>query len=474
MATLGEGLPQAEGSQPPDQHEMLRPRYLRWVVFVLLLVAIMNFADRAILNVLAQPIKEDLHLTDTDLGILQGLGFAILYSVLGIPLGLLAERTSRTRLLAGCVTIWSVMTAACGLAGSFATMLLGRIGVGIGEAGAQPITNSLVSDHFRRDRRGSMLAITLLGAPLGFLLGQSAGGIIASEWGWRAAFYAMAVPGLLVGALVLCTLREPPRGLADGVVGTGAVEAAPSFMEVIRYLFAKPTFRQLLVGFVLAGFAMNAVANFVLPLYLRGFTVPLATIGVLFGIVSFFSNGLGMLIGGFWFDRLAQRDQRWAMRAPAIALICCIPAYAGAFISPMLPLSLACLFMGNLLLATHMAQTMATMQNLAKPRMRATTSAVVALAIGMLGAGLGPTAVGLLSDLFGERAFAAPDFFGQCPGGRGVDGMGTALDTACLAASTEGLRLALLGVLAVFIWAALHYWLAARHLEHDIYAPDNP
>ena len=453
---------------------MLRPRYQRWVVFVLLLVAIMNFADRAILNVLAQPIKEDLHLTDTDLGILQGLGFAILYSVLGIPLGMLAERTSRTRLLAGCIAIWSVMTATCGLASSFTTMLLGRIGVGIGEAGAQPITNSLVSDHFRRDRRGSILAITLLGAPLGFLLGQSAGGIIASDWGWRAAFYAMAIPGLLVGALVLFTLREPPRGLADGVVGTGAVEAAPSFPEVIRYLFGKPTFRQLLAGFVLAGFAMNAVANFVLPLFLRGFTVPLATIGVLFGVVSFFSNGIGMLIGGFWFDRLARRDQRWAMRAPALSLLFCIPAYAGTFLSTALPVALAFLFIGNLLLATHMAQTMATMQNLAKPRMRATSSAVVALAIGILGAGFGPTVAGFLSDIFGERAFASADYFGQCPGGRGLDGMGTALDAVCLAASTEGLRLALLSVLAVFAWAAVHYWLAARHIESDIYAPDKP
>src|SRR6478752_1317157 len=152
-----------------DESRFLSKRYKRWFVFVLLLVSIFNFADRAILAVLAQPIKEDLHLTDTDLGILQGLGFAILYSVLGVPIGWLAERTSRTRLIAITVTVWSVMTALCGFASSFATLLLGRIGVGIGEAGAQPLSSSLQADHFKPDRRASIAAIVALGSPLGFL-----------------------------------------------------------------------------------------------------------------------------------------------------------------------------------------------------------------------------------------------------------------------------------------------------------------
>lgn len=473
MATGTGDAQDASGEQVEGgvDHPLLRPSYLRWVVLVLLLVSIINFADRAILNVLAQPIKEDLHLTDTDLGLLQGLGFAILYSVLGIPLGLLAERTVRTRMLAICIAAWSIMTAACGLASNFVTLLLGRVGVGVGEAGAAPISSSLVSDHFARDRRGSVLGIILLGAPFGFLLGQSLGGLIADEWGWRAAFYAMGVPGILVGALVMLTLKEPPRGLAEGAVSAGA-DKAPSFMQVLRYLWIKPTFRQLIIGFVLAGFTMNAIANFVLPFYMRGFDVPLATIGVLFGVVSFLSNGIGMLLGGFWFDRLARKDRRWALRAPAIALLLCMPCYAGAFLSRDLYLSMAFVFFGNLILAMHMAQTAASMQNMVGPRMRATTSALVALITGIFGAGLGPTVTGYLSDVFGERAFAGDDFFVQCPGGRGLDGMGTALDAACVTASTDGLRLALLGVLIVFVWAALHYWLASRSIRQDLYEPD--
>ncbi|MXO59960.1 MFS transporter [Altererythrobacter salegens] len=466
MATV----PQGVGPTLDADHPLLRPGYGRWVVVTLLLVSIINFADRAVLNVLAQPIKEDLHLTDTDLGLLQGLGFAIFYSVLGIPLGVLAERTVRIRMLATCIAAFSIMTAACGLATNFVTLLLCRIGVGVGEAGTAPVSSSLVADHFDQNRRGSVLGIILLGAPFGFLLGQSVGSLVASEWGWRAAFYAMSVPGLLIAALVFFTLREPPRGLAEGAIAEGTQEA-PSFRTVLGYLWAKPTFRQLITGFVLAGFAMNAIANFVLPFYLRGFDVPLATVGVMFGLVSFLSNGTGMLLGGFWFDRLARRDPRWALRAPAICLSLCAPIYAGAFLARDIYLSMSFVFFGNLVLAMHMAQTSATMQNMVGPRMRATTAAVVALIVGILAAGLGPTLAGYLSDVFSENSFAGGVFFTQCPGGRGVDGLGTNLDIACVRASTEGLRLALLSVLPVFAWGAVHYWLASRTLTRDMYRP---
>src|SRR6185369_4096858 len=167
--------PQQQRRPGNGVHALLTRGYRSWLVTVLLLLSTLNFADRAILSVLAQPIKEDLKLTDTELGMLQGLGFAILYSVLGLPLGWLSERVSRKNLIAVCVAIWSCMTSACGLAGSFATLLLGRVGVGIGEAGFQPPASSLVADHFEAKRRGSVMAIILLGSPFGFLVGQSVG-----------------------------------------------------------------------------------------------------------------------------------------------------------------------------------------------------------------------------------------------------------------------------------------------------------
>ncbi|MBO9604229.1 MAG: MFS transporter [Novosphingobium sp.] len=452
----------------PNEGLFLSKRYKRWLVFVLLVVSIFNFADRAIIAVLAQPIKEDLRLTDTDLGILQGLGFAILYSVLGVPIGWLAERMSRTRMIAVTVAVWSVMTALCGLASSFTTLLLGRIGVGIGEAGALPLSSSLQADHFKPERRASIAAIVALGSPFGFLLGQSLGGWIASEWNWRVAFFALGFPGLLVALLVTFTLREPPRGLADGRVSD---EPPPSLGAVLRYLAAKPTYLHLLAAYAITGLTFNAVATFVLPFYLRSFDLPLATLGALFGLVSLTSNGLGMLVGGFGFDRLAKRDARWSLWGPAIALVLSMPLYFGAFASTRVAASLAFVWCANFVLITYFAPTSGTLQNLVGPRMRAMSSSLVFLVVGIFGAGLGPTIVGIASDFFARRAFGG-NFIASCPGGHAPSGAAAAADAACRAASTIGLRYALIAMLIVFLWGAVHFFLAARTLKRDLYAAE--
>jgi predicted MFS family arabinose efflux permease len=447
---------------------LLSTRYRAWLVGVLLVLGALNFADRAILAVLAQPIKEDLLLTDAHLGMLQGLGFAILYSVLGLPLGWLAERINRKGMIAVCVAVWSFMTAACGLATNFLTLLLGRVGVGIGEAGFQPVVSSLVGDHFPPNRRASIMAIILLGSPLGFLLGQAVGGYVAATWNWRVAFMALGIPGLLAAVVAWLTLREPPRGLADGAILT---EPPPSIREVFATLWAKRAFRHLLAGFTISGFAMNAVANFVLPFYLRGFGLPLATAGAIFGAVAFSSNGLGMLLGGFGFDRMSRRDLRWPLWGPAIMFVVATPLYFGAFSAKDVTVSLVFVWFANLALATYLAPSAATMQNLAGPRMRATTSAIVALVAGLLGAGLGPTLLGIASDMYATSMFAGGEFIARCPGGRAPPGAEAALDVACRSASAEGLRLALISALGFFVWAAVHFVAAARTLRQDCYAP---
>jgi predicted MFS family arabinose efflux permease len=457
-----------EGGATSSASALLSPRYRTWFVIVVLLISVLNFADRAILAVLAQPIKEDLKLSDADIGMLQGLGFAILYSVLGLPIGWLAERVSRKGLLSVCVGLWSFMTAACGFATNFATLLLGRIGVGVGEAGFLPPTYSLVSDQFPPNRRASVMSIVLLGAPLGFLLGQSVGGWVASEWNWRVAFFALGVPGLVVALIAWLTLREPPRGLAEGVVVAGP---APSMKEVVATLWSKPTFRHLLFGFTISSFALNAVASFVLPFYLRSFGLPLAVAGAVFGVVTFSSNGLGMLVGGFGFDRLSKRDVRWPLWGPAAMLALAAPLYFSAFASRTFAVSLAFVWVANFALASHMAPSSATFQNMAGPRMRAFTSAIVATVVGLLGAGLGPTLLGVASDHFASQSFAAGQFLQSCPGGRAASGAAAGMDAACQAASTHGLRLALLCSLVFFLWAAVHYVLASRTLKRDLYAP---
>jgi MFS family permease len=449
-------------------HALLSRRYKVWLVFVLFLVSVFNYADRAILSVLAQPIKEDLKLTDTDLGMLQGLAFAILYSVLGVPLGWLAERVSRKGVIAACIAAWSFMTAACGLAGSFLTLLLGRIGVGIGEAGFQPPVSSLISDHFKADRRGSILAILALGSPFGFLVGQSVGGWIAAEWNWRAAFFALGVPGLLAALLVAFTLREPPRGLAEGHMSKAE---APSLLAVLRHVWALRTFRHLLFAWCITGVAFNGVAQFVLPFYLRSFGLPLAVAGALFGAVAFTSNGMGMLLGGFGFDWLSRRDARWSLWGPGAAVLLATPLYFGAFVSAHVGVSMGFIWFANLVLASYFAPSQATFQNLVGPRMRASTTALVFVALGLVGAGFGPTLLGMASDFFASQSFGAHDFIASCPGGRAAAGAADTLARACQAASTEGLRRALIAVLVFFVWGTVHYVLAARTLRQDLYRP---
>jgi MFS family permease len=399
---------------------------------------------------------------------LQGLAFAILYSVLGVPLGWLAERVSRKGVIAACIAAWSFMTAACGLAGNFLTLLLGRIGVGIGEAGFQPPVSSLISDHFKADRRGSILALISLGSPFGFLVGQSVGGWIAQEWSWRAAFFALGVPGLLTALLVWFSLREPPRGLAEGYVPTAA---APSLLSVLRQLWAMRTFRHLLLAWSITGLAFNAVAQFVLPFYLRSFDLPLAVAGAAFGLVAFTSNSIGMLLGGFGFDRLSRRDSRWALWGPAAALLLAAPLYFGAFVSAHVWISMGFIWFANLTLASYFAPTLATFQNLVGPRMRASTTALVFLALGLIGTGFGPTLLGIASDLFARHAFGAAGFIASCPGGRAAAGAAAELDQACRAASTAGLRDALIAVLVFFVWGIVHYVLAARTLRQELYQP---
>ncbi len=210
--------PQQQRRPGKGVHAPLTRSYRFWLVTVPLLLSTLNFADRAILSVPAQPIKEDLKLTDTELGMLQGLGFAILYSVLGPPLGWLSERVSRKNLIAVCVAIWSCMTSVCGPAGSFATLLLGTGRSWQRRGRLQPPASSLVADHFEAKRRGSVRAIILLGPPFGFLVGQPVGGWAASTWSWRAAFFALGVPGLYCRAHHLVDLAEPPRGLVEGHV----------------------------------------------------------------------------------------------------------------------------------------------------------------------------------------------------------------------------------------------------------------
>jgi MFS family permease len=195
-----------------DDERMLSTGYRRTFITMSFLVATFNFADRSVFAVTAQQIKVDLQLTDFQLGILQGLAFALLYAVLGVPIGRLAERMSRVRIITAAILFWSTMTMACSAVGNFAQMMLCRVGVGMGEAGSQPATSSLVGDLFPRERRASVMGLILLGSPIGTFIGASVGGAVTGMWGWRAAFIVMGLPGVVIGLLFILLMREPRRG----------------------------------------------------------------------------------------------------------------------------------------------------------------------------------------------------------------------------------------------------------------------
>lgn len=425
---------------------LLTRRYRARFLGLLLTVCMLNFVDRAVLTAVAQPLKLDLGLSDLQLGLLQGLSFALLYTLVGVPVGRLAERYRRLLILAVSVTVFSVATLLCGLVTGFLQLFILRMLVGVGEGAFMAPTSSLVSDHYPAQQRASALSVIMLGSPLGNMTGAIAGGLIADLWGWRAAFLLLGLPGLLVAASLLLFLREPPRGLADGVPPDRA--PPPPFGEVLRTVFTKPAYIHTLLAAMIATFGLVAIGQFQMVFFVRVYELSLTQAGLVQGLSVAVSLSLGTLIGGFGSDRAARRDRRWSVWLPAIGVCIASVAYSTGFTSHSLPVSVAGTLVGGAALFSFYTPTYALAQNLVGPRMRATSVAILAMCCGLLGSGLGPTWLGFASDRFAHLV-------------GGTD------------ASAQGLRYALASVTLVFFWSATHYLLAGRTLRRDLYqAPE--
>lgn len=422
--------------------------YTRWLLFVLLLVCTINYADRSVVGAVAEPLRRELGLSDFQLGLLQGISFALLYSVLGIPFARLAERRSRVRIIAAATFAWSVMTALCGAAANFVQMFLMRVGVGVGEAGFMAPATSLLGDHFARDRRAFATSIMMLGVPIGALIGAMSGGMIAQSMGWRWAFVIMGVPGILIAALVLFTLREPARGQAEGRAETDV----PPLSAVAKQCFSNPVFRHVLAGGTLAGFGLHGLGQFLGVYFVRVHELPLSTAGMFYGLLTFASVSGGLLVGGFFADRLGRRSLRWYSLIPAIGLFLSAPLYISAFLTSGLAPAIALLLAAGISLLLHYGPGLATIQNIASPRTRASTIALYSLVVNAISMGLAAPLIGFLSDMF----------FAQI-----VQELGSAVcqspDAAlCVQAQGTGLRYALMASTVFYVWAGVHYLLAAR------------
>jgi MFS family permease len=443
------------------EHRLLTARYRARFVLILFLVCFFNLADRTVFSVIAPLIRVDLQLNDTQIGVLTGLAFALLYGGLGIPVGWLAERFSRVGIIAIATAFWSTATALSGTAANFWQMLLWRIGVGTGEAGFTAPTSSLVADHFPRERRATGMSLVMLGLPIGAMIGALLAGMIAERWGWRAVFYAFGVPGLLVALLVWLGLTEPPRGLSDAPAAP--VRKPPPLRAVFAHLWSVPSLRWIIIGGSICSIGIQGVAQFMVLYFVRAFQMPISAAGALFGIVSGASLAVGLLAGAYGTDRASSRDVRWWVIGPTIALVLTTVCFVIGFRSASLGIAVAFIAAGCVGAMIHYGPTIGLIQNLTPVNMRSSAAAVFAMLYALAGTGIGPTFVGYFSDRIAASSLGQPGYLDVCrPGATAPD-----MAEACARSASTGLIGALTLCVLAYAVSAIFYALASRTLRED-------
>ena len=374
-----------------------------WVALgILFVVALFNYLDRTILSIMQVALKKELGLSDTQLGTLTGLSFAVFYTTLALPVARLADRMSRKRVLAAALTVWTLMTAASSLAGGYFSLLACRVGVAVGEAGCVPTTMSLISDYFPRHRRALAMAVWGLALPLGGMLGFAVGGQLTAAVGWRHTFLIVGLSGLVMTPVVLLFLREPRRGRFDGA-SQGEAATARSIGQSIAYLWNIRSFRYLVIGEALQAWAQSGMMVWNAPFYSRLHHMPLAEIATWLALITGFGGAAGTFLGGALAERLAKGDVRWYMRVPAIAAFLTIPFALAEYFVADAHLSLVLAIVPAVMVNVYMAPGNAVSQSLVPAEMRAFTAAVFVLVVSIVGLGVGPTVVGMLSDLLINR-----------------------------------------------------------------------
>jgi MFS family permease len=423
--------------------------YRRYALFLLLVIYIFNFLDRQVINILAEPIKRDLGLADWQLGLMTGFAFAIFYSVLGVPIARLAEHRNRPLIIATALTAWSGMTALCGTAQNFVQLCLYRIGVGVGEAGCTPPAHSLITDYTPKEKRASALAFYSMGVPLGSLLGMAMGGLIADEYGWRAAFLVAGLPGVLLAIVAALTLRETRSKMKVDLEAAKASQ--PPFSAALKLLMTKRTFWLIAVAAALKSFIGYGFAPFTASFFLRNHTDKIAELAGGFGLqsVGFLGLALGLLSGTFgalssvaggWLaDKAAAKDVRNAMVAPAVAVTLAVPFTILALLVASPQMALVVMILPYFLQYFWYGPVYATTQGIVPPHMRATAAAILLFIINLIGLGLGPLVVGIISDIFAQS-------------------MGEA----------EGVRWALIVCALVGLVSGALFWMARKTIREDL------
>ncbi len=424
---------------PTEEEKALSitPSYRSYALALFLLVYVINFVDRQIFSILIEPIRLEIHLSDTQLGLLGGIAFAIFYTFAGIPIARWADVGVRKNIVALALVIWSVMTIFTSTAKGFGTLLIARVGVGIGEAGCSPPIHSLISDMYPEEERGRALSVYALGIPIGAAIGTLVGGWIGEYFGWRMAFMVVGLPGIIVAIVVFFTVREPPRGHSEPDHVLVQKDLIP-LADTIKFLWNLKAFRHLSFAGSLHAFVGYGVGLFIPAFFMRVHGFGLAETSTYLFLIGL-TGMIGTYLGGYLGDRLGKKDKRWYMGVPGIATVISVP-FAVLFYTtgdPMLAIALA--IPGAILGPMYLGPTFAMTQTLVPPAMRSTASALLLFVLNLIGLGLGPVFAGLLSD--GLR----PEY------------------------GEESIRYSLL-ILAVAgnIWSAFHYYLASRTLREDL------
>jgi MFS family permease len=381
-------------------------RYAYLVVGTLAVAYTCNFLDRQFLSVLAEPVKRDLHLTDTQLGLLTGLMFALFYTAFGIPVAALADRTHRVRIIAVACTLWSLFTAACGFAGSFATLAAARIGVGVGEAGGSPPSYSIISDYFPPHRRGRALALYSLGVPFGSLFGAASGGWIAAHFGWRVAFKTLGAFGLLLAPLLLLVVREPRRGRFDppGAMTGPRASVASAVLVFVR----RPALGLTALSAGLTAFIGYALLNWTPAFLMREKGMTLIEIAVWYSTVSGLTTAAGTWIAGWLVDRLGPARPAAYAITPGICILLALPFLPAMTAAPGWQSALAFVVGPSVLIVAYLPAALAVIQNGVEPNQRAVAGSILLFVLNLIGLGGGPLFVGAISDhlkpQYGEHA----------------------------------------------------------------------
>jgi predicted MFS family arabinose efflux permease len=415
------------------------PGYRWYAVGVLTAVYASSQVDRQIMAMLLEPIRLELNASDTQMGFLVGLTFAVFYATLGMPIAMLADRSNRRNIIVGAISIWSAMTVLCGYAGTFVQLALARIGVGVGEAGSTPPSHSIISDLFPPEQRGTAMGVFALGVNIGLLLAYLVGGWVSENWGWRVTFMVVGLPGLLVAAILYLTVTEPKRGAID-LGATGDQSKAPKFRTVAAYMWRVRSIRHLTIGSSLAGFVGYGFVLWMPTFLVRSHGLSPTEVGLVLALMTGLIGGVGTFSAGKLADVLAKRDIRWRAWVVAVGKAGYVPFLAGVFLVDELWLALLLYTVPAFFGGFYLAPTFSLIQSLVSLRMRALASSIVLFVLNIIGMGFGPQLVGIMSDYF------AADY-GQ-----------------------ESLRISLLVLTFLNLWCAYHYFTAARTLGDDLAA----